>query len=1629
MKNMSCDIRSTTPARHIDVTHSLQPTTSQNKIFNSSLQNISNTDTPCPDFIHAPFPLSDSASWMATEAVRSVLSGEDSRSSTPLLPEKLPQGSEPFIKAEYTYQPEESAIAENPKITRNALKMTRYHDFIQGRLIHYEKELRQSDAYNISTYADDCQKIIQLHNEITQEVRDNASKAYQKQKILVSHAASDLNNMQLTTIIDEIAAICDPSKELANCYNQTRTTLHKACEDGTPYKLWDYLNENEPLLAWLEDSDFGRKILDELNTIPPESEDYVRFSTAQLQLINRILAFCKPITGVHLHALYQLDLSGKSAQEIIHTLIQNQGVKEILHGSFYGRRVWGRLMNCPLIIELFNHNKKIEHNRGKIAQQKNKLGELQSRSMISRLFNIWNIKRKEKKIKRMTYQMREDVNMRKDIVIGRDNYFKYLQNLSNGDVYNTLRELSRNDVTLQNNIDRVINLSETVEKVTPTFLFLDTKMVPFIHISRALTFCDLFTKNIGSSVETLAATIAQLYPASEEIRQFSRSLKSSSDEIPLIMASGYLLPPHIRGQERKRRMILLSKVISTREQEEIPRDHVKLPTYLARQGEWCPNWKDPLDDHTLAATVKVWLDNQRPRGQDDILMRIDSKLATCLAPATLERNYRASVQLNDKLVKKLTVTPEQQNIIKQYMVAYLLARGEYADPALRNARFELNLAKLLGRLPEKLAWDLEKVRLTAAHYREKKFTEENRLLTDKHLETIDHLMVLEKAIHNFMEARNALEELHGIYREIQDELNELESLYEHLEDIISGDIQRLSGFHQLVSDILNDNNIEFLSYFDADYYDRLNVIRKILLAYNGEGLQALFTTLDSTGLNLSDNDIQHVTTTIKNYLFDETSRETKSASMVFSLLFNTLFKNGYIVDLPARQTLGHAHEYLDALSSELLNEMNKIIEGEIERIMVDFPPAKPKNIDYINACCRLISQPEQHQTIFNFLTSQQPDTKKLSPREYSVLKTTLRTMLTSTPDEYQRICSEIICNLQQQRMDKDLYWLASMVYWHDFFSLRRAGYLAVNSDAQRKKEIEKIYRLNEYLFLDELATDYNNWREAVGVPAGKLGDFINEMDKKYKISPSLAYQVTLLKDDITIAMHKLSEEKRVAYRRAINEMNLRVGLAMHSHELEQQRLNYRREMWRRDAQNNYAKEIDISNKAIISEWRNKNHQHILENIALQRELAFAFQRERKAKTEGAITKTTRAVAHAWRNREVYVVIGTKIGHTSRVIIHDGAGPVNKHDTQDKDESTIQYSVVKVKASELTNDLLDLLSSAKPVHGAPKASASWRPNPGEAPTVNGRRLMKIKVEKTDEVGYQVFGVYNKYGDIPVKINQTPPGLDELMEKIKAEQLRNPGAGQHSAARDNAATPAAASQSTAAPSAENAMTLPQALPRPWGGQLPPDPKLPKSTGIPSQPGPSREDRPHKIGLFPCSAQMAHQVMSPRGWLGENAERLPYMISQTDLFRNTILVITKGNGEVIHAYDSITGDHFDKSKLLTTKRTIAAVRLEHEHYDAWLPDNRKQRHHFIPVPIARTVNGETRTGGTAYYLSTGKSSIHKVAKDGLCMTNAAALALDLNYGNITGDQLRSQVVQGLATGKFEALLQQPTFYDQTR
>ncbi len=1629
MKNMPCDISSTTPARYIDVTHTLQPTTSQNKIFNSSLQNISNTDTSCPDFIHGPFILSDTASWMTTEAARMVFSGDDSRSSTPLLMEKLPQGPEPIKKAEYTYQPEESVIEENPKITRNALKTTRYHDFIQGRLTQYEKELRQSDAYNISTYADDCQKIIKLHNEITQEVRDNASKAYQKQKILVSHAASDLNNRQLTTIIDEIAAICDPSKELATCYNQTRTTLHKACENGTPYQLWDYLNENEPLQAWLEDSDFGQKILDELNSIPPESEDYVRFSTPQLQLINRILAFCKPITGVHLHALYQLDLSGKSAHTIIHTLIQNQGIKEILHGSYYGRRVWGRLMNCPLIIELFNHDKKIENNREKIAQQKHKLGELQNRSMISRLFNIWNIKRKESKIKRMTYQMREDVNVRKDIIIGRDNYFKYLQNLSNGDVYKTLRELSRDDVTLQNNIDVVINLSETVEKVTPTFLFLDTRMVPFIHISRALTFCDLFTKNIGCSVETLTATIAQLYPASEEIKRFTRSLKNSSDEIPLIMASGYLLPPHISGQERKRRMVLLSKVISTREQEEIPRDDVKMPAYLARQGEWCPDWKDPLDDHTLAATVKVWLDNQRPRGQDDILTRIDNKLATCLDPATLERNYRASVRLNEKLAEKLSVTPAQQEIIKQNMVAYMLAQGEYADPALRNARFTLNLAKLLGRLPEKLAWDLEKVRLTAAHYREKKFTEENRLLTDKHLETIDHLIVLEKTIHNFMEARNALEELHGIYREIQDEVNELESLYEHIEDIVSGDIQRLSGFHQLVSDILNDNNIEFLSYFDAEYYDRLTAIRKTLLAYNGEGLQALFTTLDSTGLNLSEANIQYVTTTIKNYLFDETSREIKSPSMVLSLLFNTLFKNGYIVDLPARQTLGHAHEYLDALSSELFNDMEKIIDGEIERIMVDFPPSKPKNIAYINACCRLINQPEQYQTIFNLLTSQQPDAKKLSPREYSLLKTTLKTMLTSTPDEYQRICSEIISNLQQQRTDKDLYWLASMVYWHDFFSLRRAGYLAVNSDPQRKKELEQIYRLNEYLFLDDLAADYNNWRETVSVPAGKLGNFINEIDQKYKISPSLAYQVTLLKDDVTIAMQKLSEEKRVAYRKAINEMNLRVGLAMHYHELEQQRHLYKREMWRRDAQNNYGKEIESRNKAIMSEWRNKNHQQILENIALQRELTWAYQRERKTKMASAITKTTRAVAHAWRNREVYVVIGTKIGHTSRVIIHDGAGPVNKHDTYDKDESTIQYSVVKVKASELTNDFLDLLSSAKPVHGAPKASASWRPNPGEAPTVNGRRLMKIKVEKTDEVGYLVFGVYNKYGDIPVKINQAPPGLDELMEKIKAKHLRNPGMAQHSATRNNAAIPATVSQSTAAPSAENTMVLPQTMPRPWGGQLPPEPSLPEPTDIPPQPGPSRNERPHKIGLFPCSAQMAHQVMSPQGWLGENAERLPYMISQTDLFRNTILVITKGNGEVIHAYDSITGDHFDKSKLLNTKRTIAAVRLEQEHYDAWLPDNRKQKHHFVPVPIARNVNGEIRAGGTAYYLSTGKSSIHKVAKDGLCMTNAAALALDLNYGNITGDKLRSQLVKELATGQFEELLQQPTFYNQTR
>lgn len=1631
MTDMSCGSLSAPLTRHMEDACALPQKAIQHNTIKLPFQNISNINTPCPDLFRAPFPLPENASWMTTDSARFAFSGDDFRATPPPLQEKLPN-PETIIKAEYSYQPDGLAAEENPRKTFNALKMTRYHDYIKNILPQHEKQLSQSTSYNISHYSADCRKLIQLDSDVTQEIREKASKAYQKQKTLVNNAVSELNNMQLTTLIDEIAAICDPSKDLSHCYYKANAMLDKACKHANPYQLWDYLKENEPLKAWLEDSNFGQKILAELDAIPSESEDYDRFTLPQLQLINRILAFCKPINGQHLHALYRLDLSGKSAHGIIHTLIQNQGIKEILNASFYGENLWQRLMNCPLILELLDHNKKMESKREKITQKQKILNELQSRSLASRFFNIWKIKRKEKTIEKIKTQLREDIHVHHDIIMGRDNYFKYIQNLSQGDIYKTLRELSRENVTLQKNIDKVINLSESAEKVTPEFLFLESKMIPFIHIARALTLCDVFTKNIGNTIETLTNAIIQLYPSSPDIRKFISSLENPLDEIPLILANGYLLPPHISGQERQTRMRLLSQVISMREQELPPVTDPQRLACLEKPEEWCADWSEPLDDHTLKATVNVWFDAKRAPAPEDILVQISKKLAISLDPDTLARNIMVSVELDKNLVEKLKIKPALQKIIKQHMSAFMLAKDEYADPTLKKARFNIKIAELLDKRSEKLAWDLEKIRLTGAHFRAQQFTDEDILLTDSHLQTIDHLILFNTAIRNCMEVRNALAELHDIYREEYNDETDLDFIYECMEDIFLGDDGRLTSFQQTVNDVLSESNIAYFCYFDPEYYGKLNAIKKKLLSFTCEGLNPLFNTMNDTGIMLEEECKQQISTNIFNYLFDKSRREGKSASRVLSLLLHSLFTNNIITDLPEPQTIGHPHQYLDNLSSGLIRQMDNIIDHEIDRILAEFPPSKPKNIAYVNACCQLIQQPAQYQNIFNALTSHQPDVKKISPAEYNTLKNALKAMLKNNPAMYQEIGSKIISKLQQQRMDEDLYWLASMVYWHDFFSMRRARYLAVNSDQQRKKEIDSLYDLTQYLFLDELNTEYNAWRASTGATSGKLTEFILSIDQKNKISESIAFHFSLLNKELTGALQKLSEEKRREHKRAVDEMNLRIGLTFHYHEMEWQRQKSNREKLWRDMYNRHEKDIEIKNKSVIRDWKNQYHQRIAENIALQREMEWAFLRDRKNKIERAITPTTRAMAHAWRNREVYVVIGAKIGHKSRVIIHNSSGPVNHHDTYDNDISPTCYYVVKVKAKDFNDDMRDMFSSLKPARGAPQASKSWRPKPGEAPTIDGRRLMKIIIEKTDEINHEVLGVFNKYGDIPVKVNQPTPDLDAMMEKVKAEYLKNPGKDKNSAATDNLAAAAPTSQSTALPSASNALVLPERSHRFWPEWPFPEPELPQASQLPPLPPlpeSAKGEKESKIDLFPASTHMAEQLISPLGWMGENAEMMPYMISRTEMYANKILVITDGNGKVIEAIDSASGDAFPKSQLSTTQKAIAAIRLEGEHYDPWLPDRSNEKHAFISMQERRRATGSTPAMGTVHYLDTGKSTIHKIRGDGFCLTEAAAIAVDLNYGIFTGAQLRAQLVKVLSSGQYEEMLQQPTFYDQSR
>ncbi|WP_437614385.1 hypothetical protein [Erwinia sp. V71] len=135
------------------------------------------------------------------------------------------------------------------------------------------------------------------------------------------------------------------------------------------------------------------------------------------------------------------------------------------------------------------------------------------------------------------------------------------------------------------------------------------------------------------------------------------------------------------------------------------------------------------------------------------------------------------------------------------------------------------------------------------------------------------------------------------------------------------------------------------------------------------------------------------------------------------------------------------------------------------------------------------------------------------------------------------------------------------------------------------------------------------------------------------------------------------------------------------------------------------------------------------------------------------------------------------------------------------------------------------------------------------------------------------------------------------------------------------------------------------------------------------------------------------------------------------------------MIETYDSATGDAFDKSELVTTRKTIAAVQLHQEHYNAWLPNSGAARHHFIARQEYRggTGNGISETG-TTYCLDARKSTIHKIAGDGYCMTNAAAIARSASRELDDGVKLRSLLISDLASGTYEEILQQPGHHHLT-
>ncbi|MBP2169290.1 hypothetical protein J2125_002482 [Erwinia toletana] len=1205
---------------------------------------------------------------------------------------------------------------ENRKLIHKTLLSIDEQHFAQNK--NYFSGIQTSVA---TTAANICKEIINEQEKLRSTLRELAANTYETNIKIYEQRVDQVTPEGVRELIGTTCAICIPSQPDLTEFN---TKMAGFLINRDYIELFNHILDDKNLRAHLSKTRLGESILVDMKKVFPRDVTITELDQQQQVLLDKIQAMSSPINGSHPHQICAINLDGKNLMECVACLCENEGVKERLMNTHFGRGVLDKLHNHLAYFNTLKARENIEFIVNEIKIKSDKLNNSGNLSGLQRVFNIIPKARTMGEIK----EMLNTIMLKRSGIynhLERDEFFKTLLGIQSRGVNITLKNLLSKDVTLQKNIIDALQLEKIANKHCPLLLSDPRRCEEFVNTINSLTILDFLVNHLGGETAEFYAKIKELYPSTLKIDEFFKQLKVSdnfffagignantdankeanTEVCASIIAAGALLPRKFSWNDITRLVQVMQHMRNNEnfhnsdncenpdnckdcENNKLVLKYTSSSQYWA--GPYVKNLNvDETVENTINGIVHTYINSNTRNKVTKIADVINRQLNVYLSPAQITKNYSLSLEnmIDKYLSLKLNINNKQSKQIKSEMLDFLLSRDKYQKNGVKNVIFSVVVAEILSLSNKMFEDDLDKANITSADLTENHNNGNDRLLTMAHIEDISHLGVMYINIFTILNEITNINESFDLMKKIfikkPEIIANLGVLQASFENTLYDRNNTLDEFKQQVVSFFNHN--AFLAFLEQNnrYIEAMAELKNSFLKLSLTSL--FFQNINRVNINLVAEDKKKIVDSIYAMMkIPEASRPDKSLRILDFVLYQAL-KSGNIKS-PENKIKGQPHEFLKVFIKETLKKMQDLIKKEAERPISELYTTSSAIGENIEKACNIIGNPEKRQRINKQGYGQELD--KLSPEESVNLKARIHELLDKGGD----LKAGIMDISNEIRFSRDLTFLnglATFNFFHTILQNMRNEFRPKESDKQQKlingqqeeiKEPQELIDARRQPMIEnlyQLTGDIYNYdafkafiqKNNEGKNQCSPQNFIKFIDDEGNISESLIFKIAMAEEKITEATPKVKQYALEKYRKEVKSYQEEYihSLNRYYHECALHKYHYEREL--RDFFQACAWQVERDKK---DNWRN-------------------WQGEVSADIQQRALDQMR-IMNEWSEKEVLVVCTLTDWVDSKLVRKSGVA-INRHGIENLSmlHNSAKYEgkfVVKVRRKDIINKLDD-----------------------------------------------------------------------------------------------------------------------------------------------------------------------------------------------------------------------------------------------------------------------------------------------------------------------------------------------------